>query len=128
MILSIMNLIFLLLNCCLGCPIRESLHENESFLPTVQSRSEAWDSESVLENSKKARKESCDFSFFKTRNVVMECVFMLLLGTVGGNELTSDYLLLLADDIQLCLKYPLCMSMENHVFAMCGLSLCPYFT
>lgn len=33
MILSIMNLIFLLLNCCLGCPIRESLHKNEYFHP-----------------------------------------------------------------------------------------------
>lgn len=31
----------------------------------------------------------------------MECVFMLLPGTVGGNELTSDNLLLLADDTQL---------------------------
>ena len=74
-------------------------------------------SECLLEHFRTTRQDSCDLSFFRNLDLLLECVFVLLPGVEARSEFTSNY------SIELVIAICLYGSMEKYGLAMCGLSL-----
>lgn len=89
------------------------------YLPQHSPRMKVYEGipECLWENSKKPRQESCDLSFFKKTELLLDCAFVPLPGVAERREFISDYSS--PPDIVICLY----VTMETHVCAACGMPL-----